>query len=295
MKNSTHKSGFVALIGKPNAGKSTLINALIGEKLSIITHKPQTTRQSIIGIDDTEDFQIIYTDTPGLIEPAYKLQEYMMRQVNKSIASADVIIVVVDFRDNDIEQALKDRLNELNIPIILAINKTDLHTDNEQTAIMEKWGGTLNQATNILISAITNSNLEELKGYIIKNLPYHPKYYDGDILTDRPVRFIVEEVIREKCLSYYHKEIPYSLEVKVLSFEENDRIIKIHTEIYTEKKSQKHIIIGKSGESIKKIGITAREELEKMLGKKIHLTQIVKVAPEWRRSEATLKKFGYSD
>jgi GTP-binding protein Era len=298
MESLTHKSGFVAIIGNPNAGKSTLINALIGEKLSIVTYKPQTTRLSIIGIDDSEDFQIIYVDTPGIITPAYKLQEYMMKHVNRSISVADVVILVVDVRDDKVNVELKSKVNKLTVPVILAINKIDLEKDIKSKDIksaVSMWEEELNKLTVVPISALNNLNIEKLKDSIILKLPYHPKYYPEDIITDKPVRFLVEELVREKCLAYYKEEIPYSLEVKVISFKESDRIIKIHTEIYTERQSQKNIIVGKAGESIKQIGIMAREELEKMLSKQVHLTQRVKVAPRWRTDDNKLRKFGYAE
>lgn len=292
MDTINHKAGFVAIVGNPNAGKSTLMNALMREKLSIVTHKPQTTRQSILGIDSSENHQIIYVDTPGIIKPAYRLQEHMMHQVNKFMADADIIMVLIDLKNDALNEYLKERIQKVGVPVIIAVNKIDLKSDDYQVKIAMLQDEFKNAAL-IPISALNNINLDRLKKHIISILPYHPKYYPDDIISEKPVRFFVEELIREKCLYYYKKELPYSIEVKVTSFKEEADIIKIHTFIYVERDSQKSIIIGNKGNSLKQVGTLAREELEKMLLKKVFLSQRVKIAPKWRKSDQELKKFGY--
>ncbi|MGB0884909.1 MAG: GTPase Era [Chitinophagales bacterium] len=296
MSNSEFKAGFVNIIGLPNVGKSTLMNKLIGEKLSIITKKAQTTRHRILGIVNDENSQIIFSDTPGYIEkPAYKMQESMNNFVSSAMQDADIFLFMVELgtspeKQEDIYKKLKD--NET--PVLLLVNKVDLSKNEEQVkAYLDLWQKILPKAETFIISAINNFNLDTVLGRIRKLLPVSPPYYDTDAFTDKSERFFVSEIIREKLLMLFKQEIPYSCEVDVEAFKEEKNIIRISAVIYTERPTQKSIIIGKGGESIKKVGTYARLDIEKFFDKKVFLELFVKVKEKWRNNDNELKKFGY--
>ena len=291
-----HKAGFVNIIGNPNVGKSTLMNAFVGERLSIITSKAQTTRHRILGIVNGENFQIIFSDTPGIIKPAYELQESMMDFVKSAFDDADILIYMVEIG----ETALKDeqffnKITNANIPVLLLINKID--TSNQET--VEKsviyWQEKVPNAEVFLISALENFNIQTVFNRIIELLPQSPPFYPKDQLTDKPERFFVNEAIREKILLHYKKEIPYAVEVDTEEFLESDNIIRIRAVIMVERDTQKGIIIGHKGDAIKRVGIEARKDLEKFFDKKIHLDLYVKVNKNWRSDKRQLRRFGYND
>jgi GTP-binding protein Era len=289
-----HRSGFVNIIGNPNVGKSTLMNMLVGENLSIITAKSQTTRHRILGIVSGENFQIIYSDTPGIIKPKYRLQSSMMRFVNTAIGDADVIIYVTDV----VEQADKnieyiERLNNTEIPIILVINKIDLTTQQILNNLVEQWQKFLPKALIYPASALEKFNLENIFSKVLELIPEGAAYYAKDELTDRNLRFFASEIIREKILLFYQKEIPYCVEVGIENFIEDRNMYSIEAIIYVGRESQKGIIIGHGGKSLKRVGTDARKDMEKFFDKKVFLKLFVKVDPEWRDSEQQLRKFGY--
>jgi GTPase len=289
-----HKSGFVNIIGNPNVGKSTLMNALVGERISIITSKAQTTRHRIMGIVNGEDFQIVYSDTPGVLKPAYKLQESMMRFVKTALEDADVILYITDTQEtpNKNEEFLES-LRKQSVPIILVINKVDLSDQSKLEVMVEMWSKMLPSATIIPASAMHKFNLEPILNAILKSLPEGPEFFPKDTLTDRTLRFFASEIIREKVLTTYQKEIPYSVEVVIEEYKEEGTIDKIRALIYVARDSQKGIIIGHQGKMLKKVGTEARIELEKFLEKKVFLELYVKVDPNWRDDETKLKRFGY--
>ncbi|HMU98670.1 MAG TPA: GTPase Era [Chitinophagales bacterium] len=291
-----HKAGYVNILGKPNVGKSTLMNALIGEKLSIITSKAQTTRHRILGILNGDDFQMVISDLPGIIKPAYKMHQTMMQFVKTSLEDADVFIYMVEIGDKPEKQPEEyEKIKQLNVPVIILLNKLDI-TDHEIVEYeRELWEADFPKAEIISFSAKFNWNLEKLMDFALKHLPESPPYFDKDAITDRPERFFVTEIIREKILLYYKQEIPYSTEVVCTYFMEDGEIIKIAAEIYVERASQKPILIGKNGEMIKKVGIEARKDLEEFFQKKIYLETFVKVADGWRNSDNMLRRFGYRD
>ena len=289
-----HKAGFVNIIGNPNVGKSTLMNALVGEKLSIITSKAQTTRHRILGIVNGDDFQVVYSDTPGILKPNYKLQESMMGFVRDALSDADIFLVVIDATEkagpdpNTIEKIKKSK-----IPIIVVLNKTDVADGEKQMKLVELWSKEIPGADIVPVSALKGTNVDRVMDLIMKFLPEHPAYYDKEEITDRNERFFVAEIIREKILKNYQKEIPYSAQVVVEEFKEEPHIIKMRAVIYIERESQKAIILGHQGSMIKKTGTEARLSIEHFLGKKIFLDLFVKVDKDWRNNEAKLKKFGY--
>lgn len=293
MAASSHKAGFVSIVGKPNAGKSTLMNGLVGEKLSIVTSKAQTTRHRILGIVNGDDFQVIYSDTPGIMKPNYQLQEYMMSYVSTSLVDADVILLVVDLKDKYEDDETISRLKRSSAPLIVVLNKIDLVSEEELVEHTKFWVDLLNPGKIIPVSALKNVNVNEVFKAILNYLPVHPPFYDKESLTDRPERFFAAEVIREKIFKNYKKEVPYSTEVVISEFREDEKIIRMRAEIYVERQSQKGIIIGKKGEALKKIGIQAREDLEKFFDKQVFLEQYVKVESDWRKRESILRKFGY--
>lgn len=293
MSEKPHKAGFVAIVGKPNVGKSTLMNALVGERLSIITSKAQTTRHRIMGILSGEDFQVIYSDTPGIIKPEYKLHESMMGFVNSSFEDADVILFVTDLYEKFADEKQITFLRELGIPVILVMNKIDQAKGSQAEDKVAYWQELLDFDAVMMVSALEKTNVEPLFDKIIDLMPEHPAYFPKDELTDKPERFFVDEIIREKIFLNYKKEVPYSCQVVTKSFKEDDKIIRIMSDIYVERKSQKGIIIGHKGEAIKKVGIAAREELEKFFGKQVHIETHVKVEQDWRKKEMKLKNFGY--
>lgn len=292
-----HKAGFVNIIGSPNVGKSTLMNSLVGERMSIITSKHQTTRHRIMGIVNGEDFQIVYSDTPGVLDPNYKLQESMMKFVSSALSDADIILFVTDIFEDDINH--KETLEKIqkmeDIPVLLLINKIDLAKD--QLKLEERaqyWSQKVPRAQVLPISALHKANLEFVFNKIIELLPENPPYYDKGDLTDKPLRFFVSEIIREKILENYSKEIPYSVEVVVEEYKEERNITRILAYIYVSRDSQKGIIIGHQGQKLKKVGTEAREDIEEFIEKKVFLKLEVKVDKEWRTSEKKLKKFGYN-
>ena len=290
-----HKAGFVNIIGNPNVGKSTLMNALVGERISIITSKSQTTRHRIMGIVNGEDFQIVYSDTPGVLKPNYRLQESMMEASTSALKDADVLLYVTDTIESyDKNIDFLEKAKQSGIPTFLIINKIDLLSSQEALeALVEKWKTILPEAEIVPICALEKFNIEQLLVRIKELLPDSPPYFDKDALTDRPARFFVNEIIREKILENYDKEIPYSTEVVVEQFHEEDKLIKIHATIYVERESQKGIIIGKRGAMLKKVGMAARTEIEAFFEKKVFLELFVKVEKDWRNKDKQLKLFGY--
>jgi len=289
-----HKSGFVSIVGKPNAGKSTILNKLMGEKLAIVTKKAQTTRHRIFGIYNEEDLQIVFSDTPGILEPRYTLQEKMMDFVKESLQDADICLFVIDITDNEnYSEFLIEKLNKIPVPVIMLINKIDLSDQKKLEQTIEKWHKLIPKAEILPISAIKDYNIEPILPKLKSLLPENPPYYDKDQFTDKSERFFVNEAIREKILLNYEREIPYSVEVVTESFKEEDNIIFIDSIIYTERETQKGILIGHKGESLKKVGTEARIDLEKFFNKKIHLKLFVKVKKDWRKKDKDLKNFGY--
>ena len=289
-----HKAGFVNIVGKPNAGKSTLLNQLMGEKLAIVTKKAQTTRHRIFGIYNEEDVQIVFSDTPGVLDPKYGLQEKMMDFVKDSLQDADVFLFIVDVTDKDEpNEFLVDKLNKIPVPVLLLLNKMDA---SNQEALIEKvefWHNLIPKAEILPISALEGFNTDIILPKLKTLLPENPPYYDKDQFTDKSERFFVNETIREKILLNYDKEIPYSVEVVTEIFKEKEGIIFIDSIIYVERDTQKGIIIGNKGDAIKKVGTEARIDLEKFFSKKIHLNLFVKVKKDWRKNERDLKNFGY--
>ena len=288
-----HRAGFVNLIGNPNVGKSTLMNQLVGEKLSIITAKAQTTRHRIKGIVDGDHYQIIYSDLPGILTPSYKMQEMMMKFVTQSLQDADVILYLVECGETHYDADIMQQLQKIDIPIILVINKIDRCT-SEQVAESEMfWKKILPQAESVVISALQSQNIDQLLAKITEKLPVHEPYFPKDQLTDRPMRFFVSEIIREKILLNYKKEIPYSVEVVVDEYKESDDMVRIMATLYVERETQKAIVIGKGGQAIKKLGIDARAELEDFIGQHVFLDLSVKVLKDWRNNESIINRFGY--
>ncbi len=289
-----HRSGFVNIIGNPNVGKSTIMNALVGERLSIITSKMQTTRHRIKGIVNGEDFQIVYSDTPGILKPNYKLQETMMRFVDTALIDADVILYITDVvEDPSKNQEYIEKIRKSNVPVIVLINKIDLSNQEAVIKLFEYWTGTFPGSAIFPVSATEKFNLQPVFDRILELLPENPPFFPKDELTDRSERFFMQEIIREKILLNYQKEIPYSTEVEVEEFKEEDQLIRIRAIIFVERDSQKGIIIGKGGTMLKKVGTLARQEAEEFFSKKIFLELYVKVAKEWREKDSTLRKFGY--
>lgn len=292
MSEKAHKAGFVSIIGKPNVGKSTLMNQVVGERLSIITSKAQTTRHRIMGILSGEDFQIVYSDTPGILKPEYELHRSMMKFVNTSLEDADVVLFVTDIYEK-YDDTLAESLKRINAPIIFVLNKMDQAKGTQIDDKMNYWKELVEANAYVSISALQGSNIEKVFEHIIDQLPEHPAYFPKDQLTDKPERFFVEEIVREKIFLNYKKEVPYSTEVVATEFREDEKIIRIRAEIYVERKSQKGIIIGKGGEALKKVGIQSRADMEQFFGKQIHLETFVKVADDWRKKDRSLRNFGY--
>ena len=290
-----HKSGFVNIIGNPNVGKSTLMNALVGEKLSIITSKAQTTRHRILGIVNGDDFQIVFSDTPGILRPSYKLQESMMNFVRGALTDADVLLYVTDTVEQDDERAAEivGRIRRSGIPTLAVINKIDLSDQTHLEALVEKWHAKLPDAAIIPVSARERFNIDALFGRILALLPEGEAYYPKDTLTDKTLRFFASEIIREKILTNYDKEIPYCCEIVIDAYKEEPQIDRISAVIYVARDSQKGILIGHKGEKLKKVGRQAREDLEDFLQKKVFLQLFVKVSDDWRNNERQLRRFGY--
>lgn len=288
-----HKAGFVNIIGNPNVGKSTLMNALVGEKLSIITSKSQTTRHRIMGIFNGDDFQIVYSDTPGIVNPHYKLHESMMNFVNLALQDADLFLLVTEVGETLKSHETLDKVISSNIPIILLINKIDLSSQEIVKEKIDYWQKEIPRAIIIPTSALEKFNLDRVFEAIISQLPENPPYFPKDELTDKTMRFFVSEIIREKILVNYKKEIPYSCEVVVENYKEEKNIDKIYTTIYVERESQKAIIIGHQGSMLKTVGTQARKDIEEFTQKKCFLEIRVKVLKDWRNNETSLKRFGY--
>lgn len=291
-----HKAGFVNIVGNPNVGKSTLMNALVGERISIITSKAQTTRHRIMGIVNGDDFQIVYSDTPGVLKPNYKLQESMLEFSNSALTDADVLLYVTDVLDSAEKNAFfleKVQKMQENTKIILVINKIDLIDQPRLEQMVDFWHKELPQAEAFPLSAKEKFNIEPLFRHIKELLPESPPFFDKDALTDKPERFFVNEIIREKILLNYDKEIPYSVEVAVESFKEEEKIIRISAVIYCERDSQKGILIGKGGKALRKVGTEARKDIEAFFDKKVFLELFVKVERDWRNREQKLRSFGY--
>jgi GTP-binding protein Era len=289
-----HKCGFVNIIGKPNVGKSTLMNAFLGEKLSIVTHKAQTTRHRIRGILNGENFQIVYSDTPGIIKPHYKLHEAMMKFVNEALEDADVILLVTEVNDKTItEEKFLTKLKKLQCPLLLLINKIDLGNQQLLEETVSQWKNVFPNAEIIPVCATKKFNTDYVLKRIIALLPEGPPYFPKEDKSDRPLRFFVSEFIREKIFMLFHEEIPYSTEVTIEEFKETENIVYIRAIIYVMRESQKAILIGKQGRALKKLGTIAREEIEQFLGKKVFLETLIKVETNWRDNEKRLRKFGY--
>ena len=288
-----HKSGFVNIIGNPNVGKSTLMNALVGERLSIITSKAQTTRHRIMGIVNGEDFQIVYTDTPGIVNPHYKLHEQMMGFVNSALEDADLFLLVTEIGETFKNQEVLAKIIRSETPVILVINKIDLSDQQTIRDKMAYWHNQIPRAVIVPASATERFNIDTIFDHILDLLPENPPYFPKDELTDRSMRFFVSEIIREKLLLYYQKEIPYSCEVAVESYEEKEGVDNIGAVIYVERESQKAILIGHKGMSIKKVGVEARKDIEEFTGKKCFLNIYIKVMKDWRNNDRALRQFGY--
>lgn len=290
-----HKAGFVNIVGNPNVGKSTLMNVLVGERISIATFKAQTTRHRIMGIYNADDMQIVFSDTPGVLKPNYKLQESMLHFSNSALTDADILLYVTDVVEKpDKNNEFIGKVRKQTIPVLLLINKIDLSNQEELIRIVEGWKELIPQAEIIPISATSKFNVDYVMKRIKELLPDSPPYFDKDQWTDKPARFFVNEIIREKILLYYDKEVPYAVEVVVEQFKEDAKKIHIHAVIYVERDSQKGIIIGKQGKALKKVATEARKDLEKFFGKTIFLETYVKVDKDWRSSDKELRSFGYN-
>lgn len=288
-----HKAGFVSIIGKPNVGKSTLMNAMVGEKLSIITPKAQTTRHRIRGIISDDDFQIVFSDTPGILQSHYKLHEAMMAFVNQSLKDADLVLFMVESRESPETHDFIDLSKGLKTPVIIVVNKADLAKGDELAVAEKSWREAMPSALVILVSALQGLNLGKLMQTIIDFLPESPPFFPKEEMTDRTMRFLVAETIREKIFMNYHKEIPYSTTVIVESYKEEKNIDRIRALIFVERETQKAILLGHRGKSIKKVGIEARQEIEEFLDKQVYLELTVKVSKDWRNNPEMLKRYGY--
>jgi GTPase len=289
------KAGFIALIGKPNAGKSTLLNAILGRKLAITTPKAQTTRHRILGMAIHNNCQLVFSDTPGIIEPKYKLQEYMMDSVSGSLQDADALVVLVEVNDLELPAELQKEVEKRDTPIVVVINKIDTSSQDKIEEKVAHWEKKLKTKAVLAVSALHSFNIDSLKDLLVELCPEHPFYYPEDQITDKSERFFVGEIIREKILILYRNEIPYSTEVDIEEFKDEGHIIRITAMIYVERNSQKRILIGKGGLALKKTGTDARKDIEIFLGRKVFLSTFIKVRENWRRNETQLKKFGYND
>ncbi len=290
--NPQHKAGFVSIVGKPNVGKSTLMNRLVGENLSIISPKAQTTRHRIMGMLNTDDYQIVYSDTPGILEPKYALHEAMMNYVKVSLEDADVVLLVIEYGEK-FDPVLHERFKSMQVPILLLVNKVDKAPRTDRNVIMDYWKSALPVKEVIPVSALTGENVEKILPTLLNLLPVHPGYFPKDDLTNRSERFFASEIIREKIFYNYNQEIPYSTEVGIEDFKDEEKLIRIRATLFVERDSQKGIIIGKAGSSLKKVGTEAREDMERFFGKKVFLETHVKVASDWRKQKEKLRMFGY--
>ena len=294
--NTEHRAGFVNIVGNPNVGKSTLMNALVGEKLSIVTAKAQTTRHRIMGIVNTDDYQIVYSDTPGMLKPNYRLQEDMMKFVDAAIGDADIILYVTDVVEkSDNNQEYIQKLQKVDCPVVVVINKIDISDQQKVMELISYWNETIPEATVIPVSARERFNLESVLNAVVAKLPVSPPWFDKDQFTDRNLRFFASEIIREKILENYSQEIPYSCEVGIEAFKEGRERYEISAVIYVMRDTQKGIIIGKGGSALKKTGTEARLEMEDFFQKKVYLQLFVKVDPDWRENRKELRKFGYEE
>ncbi|MEN8769648.1 MAG: GTPase Era [Candidatus Arcticimaribacter sp.] len=292
--NDNHKAGFVSIVGNPNVGKSTLMNAWVGEKLSIITPKAQTTRHRILGILNAEDYQLVLSDTPGVITPSYEMQSSMMDFVKTALEDADVLIYMLEVGETQMkDQKLFEKIQRLSIPVLVLINKIDTTDQAALIASVEHWQGLFPQANIFPISAKTGFSVQEVLDHLISLLPLSPPYYPKDQMTDKSERFFVNEAIREQILQHYDKEVPYAVEVVTEEFKETEKIIKIRSLIMVERETQKGILIGHKGSALKKVGVGARMKLQAFFTKKVHLELYVKVNKDWRSNERQLKRFGY--
>lgn len=291
-----HKAGFVNIIGNPNVGKSTLMNAFVGEKLSIITSKAQTTRHRILGIVNGDDFQVVLSDTPGIIKPAYELQESMMDFVKSAFEDADVLLYMVEIGEQALkDEAFFDKITHSEIPVLLLLNKIDKSNQEQLENQVQLWADKVPKAEIFPISALKNFNIKEVFNRIIELLPESPPFYPKDQLTDKPERFFINETIREKILLHYKKEIPYAVEVDTEEFFEEENIIRMRSVIMVERETQKGIIIGHKGSALKRVGVEARKDLEAFFGKQVHIELYVKVNKNWRSNQNQLKRFGYNN
>ncbi|MEJ6582983.1 MAG: GTPase Era [Crocinitomicaceae bacterium] len=289
-----HKSGFVNIVGSPNVGKSTLMNRLVGEKLSIVTSKAQTTRHRILGIVNTEETQIVFSDTPGVVNSAYKLHDSMMGYVNASISDADVLLFITDIKETEMNhKETLERIQKLEVPVLCLINKMDLSDQDKVKEKLDYWQSRLPNANVFPISALHGFNIDGVWEQILANIPESPPYFDKDAISDRPMRFFISEMIREKIFIHCKKEIPYSTQVEIEEYIEEENIVRIRALIIVERDSQKGIIIGKGGEMLKRVGRESRIEMESFIDKKVFLETFVKVDKDWRGSEQKLKKYGY--
>jgi GTPase len=288
-----HKSGWVSVVGSPNVGKSTLVNALMGEKLSIVTNKPQTTRHRITAIANGDDYQMVFSDTPGVLKPHYKMQEAMMKRVGEALEDADVIMAVTDVEEKYFQKELFDKLKYTKVPVVVVLNKLDLGEQEETGRKLELLKEQVNPAAIIAVSALHNFNIKELKNLLLGYLPEGEPFYPKDQISDLPEKFFVSEILREKILMYYQQEIPYSVEVVTVEFQETEKITRIRCEIFVNRHTQKAIIIGKAGEALKRTATAARKDLEKWLNAKVFLEVQVKVKKDWRDNDMHLKNFGY--
>lgn len=296
IKNYMHKAGFVNIIGNPNVGKSTLMNSFVGEKLSIITSKAQTTRHRILGIVNGDDFQMVISDTPGIIKPAYELQSSMMDFVKAALDDADVLVYMVEIGEKDLkDEKFFEKIINSKIPVLLLINKIDISNQEELEEYSQMWKEKVPNAEIYPVSALKNFHIKEVFNRIVELLPLSPPFYPKDQLTDKPERFFVNEIVREKILKYYKKEIPYSVEILTEEFFEEEKIIRIRSVIMVERESQKGIVIGHKGVALKRVGTQARRDLEAFFGKQVHIELYVKVNKNWRSNQTQLRRFGYNN
>ncbi|HPB57949.1 MAG TPA: GTPase Era [Bacteroidales bacterium] len=295
MNQETHRAGFVNIIGNPNVGKSTLMNLLVGERLSIITNKAQTTRHRIRGIVNGEDYQIVYSDLPGILDPAYKMQEMMMHNIHVALTDADLILLMIEVGETRFNEEIMTQLQECKIPKILIINKVDKSTPEAVKETEQYWTNLFPDIESIALSALHQIGIEWLQERIVQHLPVSPPFFPKDQLTDKPVRFFISEIIREKILLLYKKEIPYSVEVVVESYKEADHIVQISAMLYCERDTQKGILIGSKGSAIKQLGIESRKAIEEFIEKQVYLDLSVKVLKDWRNQDLMMKRFGYQE
>lgn len=289
-----HKAGFISIVGKPNVGKSTLMNKILGERLSIVTPKAQTTRHRIKGILNGEGYQVVFSDTPGILEPHYLLHAKMMEQVEAALSDSDAVLFIHDISEGYMDEALVDRLKKIPVPLIVVINKADLSTQEEISKLIHGWKKKLSPHAVIPVSAQTGFNTEKITEEILAILPESPAYFSKDQLSDLTMRFFTSEIIREKIFMQYEKEIPYSTEIGIEEFKEEKNLTRIRAVIFVERQSQKGIVIGHKGDSLKKVGTAARKDIEKFLDKKVFLELFVKVEEDWRKKENSLRRFGYT-